>query len=566
MKALILAAGLGTRLRPHTHTTPKPLFTLAAKTLLEIHIRQLSAAGCEAILINTHHLSEQIEAFIASRAFDIPVATRFEPVILGTGGAIRNAADFWDERPFWVVNADIYSAVDLRGVYESHRRHRPAATLVLCDDPQFNAVAIDADGLVRGFAAAASSASPGALTFTGIQVLDPLVLQYIPPSGFFHSIDAFRAMIADGKRIRAVIADGGAWMDLGTPERYRHAARKASAVEAWHRVFHVSPPPPRKWEKLQGDGSDREWFRLKSGEDSLIMVDHGLRETAAVAEVDSFVRIGRHLKARGIQVPDIFFSDAFAGLVFLEDLGELKLQSAVAGEADRETVMAWYRSIVDDVIDLSVKGARGFDPAWAYQTPAYDRAVILERECRYFCDAFLKGYARVNADFADLQDEFERIADNALEHAVLGFMHRDLQSRNIMVKAGRFYFIDFQGGRMGPVQYDLASLLIDPYVSLTHREQDLLLDHAVSRLTGMRSLHTERFRRGFVHCALARNLQILGAFGFLSTVKGKIDFRRYIPTALRSLAARLADFGGSAFPKLRRVVAHAHRKLGLSGD
>ena len=296
------------------------------------------------------------------------------------------------------------------------------------------------------------------------------------------------------------------------------------------------------------------------------MADHGLRETEAVAEVDAFIHIGRHLKNKGVPVPDILFFDAFAGLVFLEDLGDLSLQKAVAGEADRENVMAWYRSIIDNVIALSLRGAQGFDPGWAYQTPVYDRHVILERECRYFCDAFLNRYAQLNADFVNFQDEFDRIADNALERAVQGFMHRDMQSRNIMLKEGRFYFIDFQGGRLGPVQYDLAALLIDPYVSLTNREQDLLLDHAIQRLSAVRPFEAERFRRGFVHCALARNLQILGAFGFLSTAKGKTGFTRYIPAALRSLEARLAACGEGVFPKLRCVVAQARQKLGLNGD
>jgi aminoglycoside/choline kinase family phosphotransferase/dTDP-glucose pyrophosphorylase len=566
MKALILAAGLGTRLLPYTRTTPKPLFTLAGRTLLEIHIRRLCAAGCEAVIVNTHHLHSQIEAFIASRTFGIPVVTRFEPAILGTGGAIRNAADFWDERPFLVINADIYSTVDLRGVYEFHLRHQSAATLVLCDDPRFNSVRVDSKGFVRDFVTPTAPAPAAALTFTGIQVLDPLVLQYLPPSGFFHSIDAYRALLADGKCIRALIADGRGWIDLGTPERYRRAAREASAFEAWRRAFPGDPRPLLNWEKLEGDGSDREWFRLRSTEGTLIMADHGLRETEAVSEADAFIHIGRHLKNKGLPVPTIFFYDAFAGLVFLEDLGDLNLQKAVAAEADREKVMTWYRTIIDDVIDLSVRGGHGFDPGWAYQTPAYDRRMILERECRYFCDAFLNRYTPISADFGNFKDEFNRIADNALEHAVLGFMHRDMQSRNIMLKEGRFYFIDFQGGRLGPLQYDLAALLIDPYVSLTKREQELLLEHAISRLSATRPFEVERFRRGFVHCALARNLQILGAFGFLSTVKGKTGFTRYIPAALRSLEARLEALGEGAFPKLHRAVTQARQQLEICNE
>ena len=112
MKALILAAGLGTRLRHYTDHTPKALFTVAGKTLLEIAITKLIDAGCSAVIINTHHLHDQIEAFVARQSYAIPIQTRYEPHILGTGGAIKNVRDFWTDKPFMVVNADIISDID----------------------------------------------------------------------------------------------------------------------------------------------------------------------------------------------------------------------------------------------------------------------------------------------------------------------------------------------------------------------------------------------------------------------------------------------------------------------
>ena len=562
MKALVLAAGLGTRLRPYTLTTPKPLFTLAGRPLLDIHIRNLVDAGCESVAVNTHHLHDPIAAFIASQHFAIPVHIRHEPAILGTGGAIRNFSDFWDRRPFMVVNADIHTTIDLKAVYEFHLRHRPAATLVLVDHPEFNTVMADPGGCVREFAVAAARAPAGALTFTGIQVLDPVVLDYIPERRFYHSIDAFRAMIAAGKIVRAFIPGPGVWMDLGSPARYRQAAAEASAREAWRRAFGRSAPAALGRQPIEGDGSERQWSRWKGDGGALVLADHGLRTTAAVVEVDAFVSIGRHLRSKGIPVPAIYFADTFAGLVFLEDLGDTHLQSWVQREPDRERVMAAYRSIIDSVIRMSVEGARGFDPAWAFQTPAYNREIILERECLYFCHAFLNGYAGMDASGDDYRDEFSRIADGALAGGELGFMHRDLQSRNIMAKDGRFFFIDFQGGRLGPVQYDLASLLIDPYVGLAAEEQDRLLDDAIQQMASRQTIDPEKFRRQFAYCALSRNLQILGAFGFLSTVKGKKQFARYIPAALQGLASRLAKLGTGGFPKLRRLVAHAEARLG----
>jgi aminoglycoside/choline kinase family phosphotransferase/choline kinase len=561
MKALILAAGLGTRLRPHTRTTPKALFPLAGKPLLEVHIRRLAEAGCEAVGVNTHHLPEAIEAFIASRRFDIPVHLRHEPTILGTGGAIKNWADFWNHRPFMVINADISTTIDLKSVYEYHRRRGPAATLVLVDDPEFNTVGVDPDGRIRGFAGSRADAPAGALTFTGIQVLEPLVLDYIPADAVYSSIDAFRAMIAAGLPVQAFVPGRGDWKDIGTPERYRLAAAEASAREAWGRAFAGAAPGNLTRERIEGDGSDRQWSRWRGPGGSMVLADHGLRSASGVTEADAFVAIGRHLKDRHIPVPAIYFADPFAGLVFLEDLGDTSLQDAVQGQTNRGQVLHTYRAVIDECIRMAVDGAQGFETAWTFQTPDYSREVILERECRYFRDAFLIGYAGLDAD-DDFSDEFNRIADGALEGSEPGFMHRDVQSRNIMVKNDRFYFIDFQAGRLGPPQYDLAALLIDPYVGLAPAEQDHLLDYAMRRLARRRPVDPANFRRGFAFCALSRNLQVLGAFGFLSQVKGKPQFARYIPAALRTLETRLTGFEPPGFPKLQRWTALALEKSG----
>ncbi len=562
MKALILAAGGGTRLLPYTAAVPKPLFTLAGKSLLDIHIDRLRAAGAESVRINTHHHHAMIQSHIASRDYGIPVSICFEPSILGTGGAIRNSADFWDRRPFMVVNADIVHAVDLRRVYADHLRHRPAATLVLCDDPEFNSVWVDPQGRITGFSDDPRGNGRRLLTFTGIQVLDPVILSYLPEGRFSHSVDAFRAMLADNLTLRASIPTAPRWLDLGTPERYRAAAREHSAAEAWHRAFSEQLPPDHRWEPLAGDGSDRRWLRLGAGGRSLVMADHGLRPGPAVAEADAFVAIGRHLRQAGAPVPAICFADTFAGLVFLEDLGNTRLQEAAGREPDRRRVLGWYREVIDSLVAMAMEGARGFDPAWAFQTPRYSRELILERECRYFVEAFLNRVAGVSDGFEHFEDEFGAIAENALRHGVEGFMHRDFQSRNIMRWQGRWYFIDFQGGRIGPLQYDLASLLIDPYMDLAPAEQEELLGHALLRLASRRPVDPARFRQSYTHCALARNLQILGAFGFLGTVQDKPFFTEHIPMALARLNARLAGFAPAGFPRLRRAVAEAVARLG----
>ena len=119
MKALILAAGFGTRLLPHTEHTPKALFPIAGRPVLDHMIRHLVRCGCRAAIVNTHHLHRRVENYIAGRTYEIPVTTRYEPEILGTGGAIKNVADFIDGQPFLVVNADIVTDIDLKAVFDT---------------------------------------------------------------------------------------------------------------------------------------------------------------------------------------------------------------------------------------------------------------------------------------------------------------------------------------------------------------------------------------------------------------------------------------------------------------
>ncbi len=557
MKALILAAGFGTRLRPYSNHTPKALFPIAGRPLLEKIIFSLADAGCTQVMINTHHLHHKIEAFIAAAKFPLTVYTRYEPQILGTGGAIRNVADFWDAQPFMVVNADIVFDIDLKAVYNTHCRRRPAATLVLCDDPVFNSVAVDQDGKVAAFCHQASDrprATERLLTFTGIQVLEPEVLDYIPPDQPYSSIEAFTHLLEDKKQIQTFIVPPRRWNDLGTPQRYREAVLDNALPRAFARCCGKPPDQPVHWEKLKGDGSERKWHRLQTANGSLIMVDHGIRTACGIQEVDAFVQIGRHLAGRGVAVPKIYYQEPFCGLVFMEDLGDVSLQQAVAAAAGPDEVLGLYRQVIDQLVVLSSKGASGFDRRWAYQGPQYDRALILEKECRYFVESFLAAYLGFDTCFEDLQAEFVHLARRALEHAVIGFMHRDLQSRNIMVKNGRIYFIDFQGGRLGPIQYDLASLLIDPYVELPPSVQEQLLDDCLAKLALKNAVDRDQFRCCYHYCTLTRNLQILGAFAHLSKAKGKHVFEAYIPAAVSSLRRNLSRGRAAEFPGLTDVV------------
>ena len=185
MKALILAAGFGTRLIPYSQKIPKPLFTLLSRPLLEHIISKLVDNGCEQILINTHHLHTQIKNFVTQikYKYNIDIQTIYEPVILDTGGAIANAKPYLQDSPFFVINSDIISSVDLNKVYEFHKKSNNIATLVLHDHDEFNKVQVNDQGYIQNF-----NSKTDALAFTGIQVLSPQIFNYFPDKKIFSSI------------------------------------------------------------------------------------------------------------------------------------------------------------------------------------------------------------------------------------------------------------------------------------------------------------------------------------------------------------------------------------------
>lgn len=304
---------------------------------------------------------------------------------------------------------------------------------------------------------------------------------------------------------------------------------------------------------LAGDGSDRRFFRLL-GSPTVVLLHHPHPPGRGVTENDSYFHLGRHLQAQGAPVPEIHHYCREEGWLLLEDLGDINLEAALKREGREDQLRFRYRQALEILVNLQLRGKEGFNPAWCFDTPMVHRPFLWERECGYFVRAFLQGYLGLKVSLDDLAPDFERLLTRALTPGPNFFLHRDFQSRNLMIKNGRLRVIDFQGGRLGPLGYDVAALLIDPYVNLQPAWQEELLayylDLLEERLPGA---DREAFTAQYRHLALSRNLQILGAFGYLTKVKEKANFARYIPTAVAGLRQRLAACAGE-FPLLEQVV------------
>lgn len=223
MKAMILAAGFGTRLRPLTDKRPKALMPVANKPILEWGVDYLKNYGCTEVIVNAHHHHQQVVDYVRQHPFSgVKIETRVEPEILGTGGGIKNVKDFWDQEPFAVINVDVLTDIDLQKVLDQHKRSGALVTLVLHDWDPFNQVVVDSLGNITDIG---RQHSPGRLAFTGIHIIDPELLSSIPGVVFSDIIDVYRKVIMAGKAVKAFVALNHYWRDIGTVASYLEANR-----------------------------------------------------------------------------------------------------------------------------------------------------------------------------------------------------------------------------------------------------------------------------------------------------------------------------------------------------
>ncbi len=232
MRAMVLAAGLGTRLRPLTDDRPKALVTLAGRTLLEITLSRLRSFGVYEVIVNVHHFADNIVDYLqANRSFGMRIEVSREEVLLDTGGGLKKAAWFFlegsgqNDEPFLVHNVDVLSTIDLAGMVRFHIKRRALATLAVQPRDTSRPLLFNEDGQLCGRRigrdAETEWAIPApkalALAFAGIHVLSPRIFANLPEEGAFSIIPAYLRLAALGEPILAFRADESYWRDLGRP-------------------------------------------------------------------------------------------------------------------------------------------------------------------------------------------------------------------------------------------------------------------------------------------------------------------------------------------------------------
>jgi len=291
---------------------------------------------------------------------------------------------------------------------------------------------------------------------------------------------------------------------------------------------------------IEKGGSDRKFYRVHCSPDQqLILVKYNLERE----ENRHYVQIANFLADHGIRAPKIYHHDAEEGLIWLEDLGERDLFS-YRGESWLVR-RAFYESALDEIVKLHRLPEA---EACAIQSslPAEFNAALYRWEQHYFFENCLGRYFKIEnektTELAALPglDEIAKRLD--LLPRVL--VHRDFQSQNLIIRNGQAHLIDFQGMRPGLAEYDLASLLFDPYVDLPEDERAELMAYYCERLFKNGGRAQDDFEITLKLCAMQRLMQALGAYGFLGLVKHHKTFLQYIPVAMESLRTTVAGLNG----------------------
>ncbi|HEV3041712.1 MAG TPA: RNase adapter RapZ [Candidatus Angelobacter sp.] len=299
----------------------------------------------------------------------------------------------------------------------------------------------------------------------------------------------------------------------------------------FERHFHL---PVVRVQPLQGQlgGSGRKILRLASERSTAIGILYGVRE-----ENIAFLEFSRHFRRHGLPVPEIYAEDLSQGAYLEEDLGDTSLFEFLSknrtGESIAPAVVDIYRKVVAVLPRFQIEAGQDLNYRKSYPRGSFDRQSIAW-DLNYFKYYFLR-LAGISFNEQALENDFSRLIKLLLSAPRGYFLYRDFQSRNIMLRDGEPFFLDYQGGRKGALQYDIASLLYDAKADLPPELRQQLLDHYIAGLADFIDIDREAFLHHYYAFVYVRIMQALGAYGFRGFYERKSHFLQSVPYALKNL-------------------------------
>ncbi|MHB9138635.1 MAG: sugar phosphate nucleotidyltransferase [Victivallaceae bacterium] len=622
LNAMVLAAGLGTRLRPLTEIMPKPLMPVCNRPMLEIVMSNLRETGIAKFVVNTHYLPEMVNDFISRSSFKDMTEIFHEPEILGTGGGPVNARKVLSQNDFFIIhNSDILTDMNLSALIEHHFKSGRKITMALTEGPE-NRVRVTPDGMIHDILSSLGRNPAGSrlMTYCGVMVLSRDIFKYLPEVPVNCSIirGILEMMKAEPEAVGAYLEKGIYWNDLGTLDQYFAAHKdilgfnrvklpcfqslhnycidKTAEVSATAELSgfcaagskakihdaatvmncilfdgaEIAPGDFRcneiitpqmsihrniheikrlqilsgmdfsriRLTSLREQGSLRGFYRITDEQkSSILMLSDGMD-----VDFDRFIYIGRFLSKFNFPTPEIYAFEPEEFSVLMEDMGNETVFRRLQHLKEPQDIDLLYEKIIDALLDFQLRGTALFKRSDAPILRTFDRS-YLRWETQYFGKQFLEGYCHIPADECNaLNPEFDQLAIHVGNQPRI-FMHRDFQSQNIMVHEGRMRFVDFQGARIGPVGYDIMALINDCYIHFDCKHRHHLADYYCSRLKEMDSGFADvDLGDCLITAGLQRNMQALGAYGFLGLNQGKKQYLDFIPRGLELLKEGIHNF------------------------
>jgi len=290
-----------------------------------------------------------------------------------------------------------------------------------------------------------------------------------------------------------------------------------------HTEFYALPP----------SGSYREYYRLKSKSKNAIGVYNSDKK-----ENVAFLTFSKHFKSHGLAVPEIYAEDIDNNVYLEEDLGDTTLFAYLSAIRQNEEfpdeVVDVYKKILEELPRFQITAAKDLDYSVCYPRSAFDKQSMMW-DLNYFKYYFLK-LAKIPFEEQALENDFHKLIDFLLEAGTDYFLYRDFQSRNVMLVKHQPYFIDYQGGRKGALQYDVASLLYDAKADIPQDVRSYLLKHYIDNLKKFIEFEEGKFLEYYYGYILIRIMQAMGAYGFRGFYEKKEHFLKSIPFALENLS------------------------------
>ncbi len=334
-----------------------------------------------------------------------------------------------------------------------------------------------------------------------------------------------------------------------------------AALAQWARQhWPGGDPGPLDGEPIAADGSVRSFVRLSASGLSLV----GLSNPDNPPENRAWYALAGHLHGLGLPVARVLAADLTAGRFLMEDLGDGSLMEAAMAAPDDQAVYQLYEPVLALLARLQAKGASGLDLGICFDGPELNPAFLLDQEAGYFLRELVLGAAGLEPEELPpgLDREMVAFCELAGSAQPRGLVHRDFQSRNIIYDQGRYGLVDFQGARLGPAQYDLASLLQDPYVQLDWDLRHSLRERYLALRAQEGPFDDQAFRVGWTAVSASRLMQALGAFSFLTRKRNRPHFAASVGPALESLGRLFADPSLAGFTELAGLVRLLPGRLG----